>query len=148
MGQVGAWGCIIGLLISLCWLLARILRNQQVFNENLEFFPFKKKYVPYLFLAKTWSEMIFQLILMSFKHFVECRFLLEPENINLKFEAFSVELQVLYLNYTWERSSLKHDSYNISLKRSFLGDNLTILVCLISKTHEIVAKKAIESVKI
>ena len=42
----------------------------------------------------------------------------------------------------------KHDSDNISLKRSFLGDNLTILVCLISKTHEIVAKKAIELVKI
>ena len=128
MGQIGAFGCRIGLIISLCWLLARILRNQQVFNENLEIFAFRKKYVPYLFLAKTWSELIFQLILKSFKHFVGCRFLLEPQNINLKFEAFSVELQVLYLNCTWERSSLKHDSDNISLVRSFLGDNLTILV--------------------
>ena len=34
--------------------------------------------------------------------------------------------EVLYLNYTWEKSSQKHDSVIISLKRSFLGDNLTI----------------------
>ena len=141
MGQVGAWECRIGLIISLCWLLARILRNQQVFNVNLEIFAFRKKYVPYLFLAKTWSELIFQLILKSFKHFVGCRFLLEPQNINLKFEAFSVELQVLYLNYTWERSSLKHDSNNISLVTSFLGDNLTILVCSYQKLMKLWPKK-------
>ena len=36
----------------------------------------------------------------------------------------------------------------IFLKKSFIGDNLTILVCLIPKTHEIVAKTAIELVEI
>ena len=47
--------------------------------------------------------MIFHFILMSFKHFVEFvewRFLLEPQNINLTMEGFSVELQGLYLKYT------------------------------------------------
>ena len=92
--------------------------------------------------------MIFQLIFMSFKHFAECRFFLEPQNINFKRQGFSIESQVLDLNDTCERSSPKHDCDNSSFKKSSPGDNLTIYDYPIPKIHKIKAQTAVESVQI
>ena len=92
--------------------------------------------------------MIFQLIFMSFKHFAECRFFLEPQNISLKRQGFSIESQVLDLNDSFERSSPKHDFVDFSLKMSSPGDNLTICINLISKLHKIKAQSVVESVQI
>ena len=85
---------------------------------------------------------------MSFKHFAECRFFLEPQNINFKCQGFSIESQVLDLNDSCERSSPKHDFVDFSLKMSSPGDNLTICGNLISKLHKIKAQSVVESVQI
>ena len=92
--------------------------------------------------------MIFQLIFMSFKHFAECRFFLEPQNINFKRQGFSIESQVLDLNDSCERSSPKHDFVDFSLKMSSPGDNLTLYVYLVPKIDKINVQTALESVHI
>ena len=72
---------------------------------------------------------------------------LEPQNISLKIEAFLIELQVLYLNYTWEKSSQKHENDNISFKKSSPGDYLTIYDYPIPKINKIKVQTAVESVQ-
>ena len=57
-----------------------------------EFFSCEKKIGPELFLAKSWFRINFYLITMIFSCFAEWGFLFQPQNLNLKFGAFLLEL--------------------------------------------------------
>ena len=122
-------------MISLYSYLARILRNKHVFNEKLGIFACEKKYVPPLFLAKTWSRMIFQMFLMSFKDFVEWWFFFIGSESQFEIWWFySRFLSSKLILFLWNKLPT-HDSDNFSAVGSENVTNRSFLASVKSEKY-------------